>query len=41
MAGHYPFTYQSATLDNFDEIAKREAANFIAAVSPPGVNGMK
>jgi hypothetical protein len=33
MAGHYPFTYQSATLDNFDEIAKREAANFIAAVT--------
>ena len=34
MAGHYPFTYQSATLDNFDEIVKREAANFIAAVYP-------
>jgi hypothetical protein len=33
MAGHYPFTYQSATLDNFDEIAKLEAANFIAAVT--------
>jgi hypothetical protein len=33
MAGDYPFTYQSATLDNFDEIAKREAANFIAAVT--------
>ena len=34
MAGHYPFTYQSATQDNFDEIVKREAANFIAAVYP-------
>ena len=32
--GDYPFTYESATLDNFDEIAKREAANFIAAVCP-------
>jgi hypothetical protein len=30
--GNYPFTYESATLDNFDEIAKREAANFIALV---------
>jgi len=34
MAGHYPFTYESATLENFDEITKREAANFIAAVNP-------
>lgn len=34
MSGNYPFTYQSATLENFDEIAKREAANFIAAVNP-------
>jgi hypothetical protein len=30
--GEYPFTYESATLDNFDEIAKQEATNFIATV---------
>lgn len=30
--GDYPFTYESATLENFDEIAKREAATFIATV---------
>ena len=33
-SGNHPFTYESATLENFDEIAKREAANFIAAVYP-------
>ncbi|HTG94288.1 MAG TPA: hypothetical protein VL866_16960 [Pyrinomonadaceae bacterium] len=32
--GQYPFTYESATLDNFDEIAKREAANFVASLFP-------
>ena len=32
--GHHPFTYESATLDNFDAIVKREAADFIAAVCP-------
>jgi hypothetical protein len=32
VSGNHPFTYQSATLENFDEIAKREATNFIAAV---------
>jgi hypothetical protein len=32
ISGNYPFTYQSATLENFDEIAKREAANFIAKI---------
>jgi hypothetical protein len=32
--GDYPFTYESATLDNFDEVAKREAADIIAAVCP-------
>jgi hypothetical protein len=26
--GNYPFTYESATLENFDEIAKQEAANY-------------
>ena len=30
--GEYPFTYETATLENFDEIAKHEAANFITAV---------
>lgn len=30
--GDYPFTYESATLENFDEIAKQEAVNFIATV---------
>ena len=30
--GSYPYTYQSATLENFDEIAKREAEIFIASV---------
>lgn len=34
ISGNYPFTYESATLENFNEIAKREAANFIAAVNP-------
>ena len=34
ISGNYPFTYASATLENFDEIAKREATNFIAAVCP-------
>ena len=33
LSGNYPFTYESATLDNFGEIAKHEAANFIAALS--------
>jgi hypothetical protein len=32
--GQYPFTYESATLGNFDEIAKREAADFITTVCP-------
>jgi hypothetical protein len=32
--GQTPFTYETATLDNFDEIANREAANFIATVCP-------
>ena len=36
--GDYPFTHESATLDTFDEIAKREAANFIAAVCPQAAN---
>jgi hypothetical protein len=30
--GDYLYTYESATLDNFDEIAKREAVNFINTV---------
>ena len=34
ISGNHPFTYESATLENFDEIAKREASNFIAAVCP-------
>ncbi|HEX7295386.1 MAG TPA: hypothetical protein VF251_06510 [Pyrinomonadaceae bacterium] len=34
LCGAHPFTYESATLDNFDEIAKREAANFISSVCP-------
>ena len=34
LSGNHPFTYESATLENFDDIAKREAANFIAAVCP-------
>ena len=34
LCGEYPYTYESVTLENFDEIAKREAVNFIAAVSP-------
>ena len=34
LCGAQPFTYESATLDNFDEIAKREAASFIASVCP-------
>jgi len=33
LSGNYPFTYESATLENFHEIAKREAANFIGAVT--------
>jgi hypothetical protein len=32
LAGAYPFTYESATLENFDELAKREAENFISKV---------
>lgn len=32
VAGGYPFTYESPTLENFDEVAKQEAENFIAAV---------
>ncbi len=32
--GDYPFTYESATLGSFDDIAKREATNFIATVCP-------
>jgi hypothetical protein len=31
LAGYYPFTYESATLDNFDEIVKQEAEKFIAS----------
>lgn len=32
LCGEHPYTYESATLDNFNEIAKLEAANFIATV---------
>lgn len=32
LAGYHPFTYESATLENFDEIVRREAKNFIAKV---------
>lgn len=32
LAGNYPYTYQSATLENFDDLAKQEAENFIATV---------
>lgn len=27
--GHYPFTYESLTLENIDQVAKQEAENFI------------
>ncbi|HEX8607680.1 MAG TPA: hypothetical protein VF679_03450 [Pedobacter sp.] len=30
--GDYPYSYESATLESFDEIAKREAESFIALV---------
>lgn len=32
MAGDPPYTYQSATLENYDEVARQEARNFIAAM---------
>lgn len=33
LAGDYPYTYPSATLENYDEVAKQEAAKFIADMS--------
>ncbi|MEM7134350.1 MAG: hypothetical protein AAF702_49225 [Chloroflexota bacterium] len=30
--GHYPVTYESLTLENVDQVAKREAENFIKIV---------
>jgi hypothetical protein len=32
LAGEYPYTYKSATLENFEEIVRREAESFIAGV---------
>ena len=32
-AGAYPHTYESATLENFDQVAKQEAEKFIAEMS--------
>jgi SpoU rRNA methylase family enzyme len=33
LAGEYPYTYQSATLENFNQVAKQEAEKFIAEMS--------
>jgi hypothetical protein len=31
--GDLPYTYESATLENYDDVARQEARNFIAAMS--------
>ena len=33
LSGEYAYTYESATLENFDEVAKREAEKFIVEMS--------
>jgi hypothetical protein len=33
LAGEYPYTYESATLENFDEVAKHEAESFITEMN--------
>jgi len=32
LSGEYAYTYESATLENFDEVAKREAEKFIVEI---------
>ena len=33
LAGEHPYTYESATLENFDRVAKQEAEKFIAQMN--------
>jgi hypothetical protein len=36
LSGEYAYTYQSATLENFDEVARREAEKFIVEMCGTG-----